>query len=1072
MPTNRREFYRSALLGGTAILLVGTVMGTGSIALAQDQNDGAGEAVEEVIVTGSRIKRAGFDTLEPAIQVDSEFMDDRGFTNVAQALNEVPAFGLPGATNYGGQKTSNVGANFVNAFGLGSQRTLTLINGRRVVGQNTPAAAGGALGGAPSGLQVDLNIIPTALVDRVETIFVGGSPVYGSDAVAGTVNVILKDNYEGVETDVQFGISERGDAENFRVRGLFGGNFSDGRGNAVVTAEFVTVKSLPGTGRQRALDGYRFCANPDNTGPDDGIADNLLCKDGMNVWQMPNSGLPVADPDIISGLVFPAGGAILNAVYDADGNALMYNAQGDLVTFAEAGVGDPYHVIFAQGSGCGTNALITCTPETNSLISPLDRWNISGNAHYGVTEDVQFFVETLYSETKAVDTNNQPPWSVRLFAPGAMGPVVINLNDNPFVKQQTLDIYEANGLYDPALSDGDIFTSDDNQLLFMNRSNIDIVDGRETTRMQNVVRMVAGLRGEFDVMNKPWDWEVYYSYGATHGLARLTAFNGIRYGLALDAVVDPDSGEIVCRVKIDPPDLPQGNSQYPAATPSDYTDCIPFNPFGVDQNSQEAIDYLLQGQLLSNEIRQQVMAGYLSGELFDLPAGPVAFAGGFEHRREDGQFSVDQASEIGIDVTRPVPNVAGSFKTYEAYGEFLLPIIENGEGLPLSIPGIKSLSAEAAFRWVDNNRAGQDLTWRAGGRMRLDLPVLGDALMLRGNYTQTIRSPSIVELFLPQSFQFTRANDPCDPRFLDGGPNPAVRRANCEAEFAAALSGIIDPGLTSLNDFVSLIVNAAQPSTSGGNPELENEVGNSFTVGAILSPHQVPGLTVSVDWTSIRLNNAITQISATQLLNACYDSVDYPSADECGNFLRDSTNFQVRDPQLGFANAAVREYSGLIANLTYRTDVENLPFLSGLPGVLDLSGSFFYTKKHEQSVGGEDFDDFAGEEGFEKVRFQLNLRYTLDELSVLWQLRHTGGGYFSNEDSAEFRDHPRFPSNRIHSMTINYNFNESLRARFIVNNIFDNIDKPLLAASAGENNLNQFNDIVGRRFTLGLSSSF
>jgi len=185
MSFTRRESLKSRLLSTSAAALLAfpaAMAGSGgAFAQDQDQDQGASEEIEEVVVTGSRIRRAGFDTLQPAVQVDADFVDERGFSNVAQALNEIPAFGLPGASNTGGQSSQNLGQNFVNAFGLGSQRTLTLINGRRTVGQNTPTAVGT---GAGSGLQVDLNIIPTALIERIETIFVGGSPIYGSDAVA------------------------------------------------------------------------------------------------------------------------------------------------------------------------------------------------------------------------------------------------------------------------------------------------------------------------------------------------------------------------------------------------------------------------------------------------------------------------------------------------------------------------------------------------------------------------------------------------------------------------------------------------------------------------------------------------------------------------------------------------------------------------------------------------------------------------------------------------------------------------------------------------------------------------
>ena len=140
-------------------------------------------SIEEIIVTGSRIPRSGFDTLQPAIVIDSQFLEDRGFTDVATALNELPAFGLPGNSTQGTQGSQSVGQSFVNLYGLGSQRTLTLVNGRRFVAGNSPSLGTAANAGA----QVDLNMIPTVLVERIETISIGGAPIYGADAIAGTV---------------------------------------------------------------------------------------------------------------------------------------------------------------------------------------------------------------------------------------------------------------------------------------------------------------------------------------------------------------------------------------------------------------------------------------------------------------------------------------------------------------------------------------------------------------------------------------------------------------------------------------------------------------------------------------------------------------------------------------------------------------------------------------------------------------------------------------------------------------------------------------------------------------------
>jgi iron complex outermembrane receptor protein len=183
-----------------------------SVASAQERSEPQTDTLAEVVVTGSRIKRAGFETLQPAMVVGADAIADRAIVNVADALKDVPAFGVPGGSPVGGQSALAVGQNFVNFFGLGSQRTLTLVDGRRFVPANTPAVGTGI----SPGLQVDLNTIPAALIDRVETIAVGGAPVYGADAIAGTVNIIRKRNFEGFDALLHASDTEHGGGERQR----------------------------------------------------------------------------------------------------------------------------------------------------------------------------------------------------------------------------------------------------------------------------------------------------------------------------------------------------------------------------------------------------------------------------------------------------------------------------------------------------------------------------------------------------------------------------------------------------------------------------------------------------------------------------------------------------------------------------------------------------------------------------------------------------------------------------------------------------------------------------------------
>jgi len=1071
------EQLKSRLHLSTASFLIAAMGAFGSAgAIAQDTDAAAEDGdIEEVVITGSRIKRTGFDTVAPATVVDSEFMDLRGFDNVATALNELPAFGIPGSSNLGGQGTQNVGQNFVNAFGLGSQRTLTLINGRRSVGQNTPTTVGN---GAAAGLQVDLNIIPTALIERVETVFTGGAPIYGSDAIAGTVNIILKDDFEGLEVDGQYGFSDEGDTENYRFRSTMGGNFADGRGNVVVSLEYSKQNGLDGKDRPELRDDWSYCPNPDNTGASDGIADTILCNDANTVWQVPSTGFI-----LLSNSFARTNGA--NVLVGADGNPTILGLNGELLDFA-SNVGNPRSIFFTADANPNfvDNPLLLSLGETNTLVSPLERYTFNALSHYDITENVRFFTEALYSRSESVDTQSQPAWATTFFGPGAQGNLRINAVDNPYISDEIRtalqsetggiglvsreDFTAAGGV------DGDVATDDDNEQYFwVTRNNIDIVGGSPSRRDQDVFRFVGGLEGDFELADREFNWNFSYVFGQTNASTSQSSLNGLRLAYAIDAV-DDGTGNIVCRAQTEDQPTGGGGVADPAVN-NDIDSCVPINILGFNQFGDDARDYLVQQTFQSTQIQQTVIEASLAGSLMDLPAGELGFAAGVTNRRERGRFDVDQASNIGIDPSSPLANVAGAFDTKEAYAEFLIPLIADNEGIPGLGAIVKSWEVETAVRYVDNNVAGGGTTWTVGSRLNLDLPGLGDSLTLRGNFTKAIRAPSIPELFLPTSAIFAFASDPCDPRFIEGGPVPGTRAANCAADFAGAsidadafnaASGSV--GTPSLATYTAIIANASQNGTTGGNVNLQNEESDAWSIGFVFQPDFVPGLTVSADWTDIALTNAIVNVSATQIANACYDSADYPNEPACGQFSREAGTFQFQNPATGFVNAANRDLAAMIVDVNYSFDLADIS--ESLPGSMNLAGNFFYLNKHEQRVGSGDIDVFQAESGNEKFRWQLNATYILDRFTGLVQWRHIGGGIGSNENSDERRDSNTFESYDSLNLSVQYQLTDNLRIRGVVNNLFETIDGP--RRQAGSGNANVFIDSIGRRFILGVSASF
>lgn len=1111
------ESLRRAALASVAMSALGAPLLFGaSTALAQAQQGAQADDADVIVVTGSRIARAGFDTLQPAVEVDADALDARGFVSVADALNELPAFGSPSAgTNVGGQSAQTLGSQFVNAFGLGTQRTLTLINGRRVVGQNRVttgfAGAGGAGQGASLGLQVDLNIIPTTLVDRVETIFIGGSPAYGSDAVAGTVNVILKDDFEGFEADAQYNIPQEGDGEIFRISTLLGGNFGDGRGNVVMGADYINTEEI--IAADAGFLTRQQSRNPLNTGPNDGQPDNILIERTENIWGVPNSGAPLPAPGFWFGPL-NGGNAFFkdvnnNGVFGDDGDeSYLFNLDGSLTTYEDqidilgANINNAF---FAAGGRCFESDLCVELTEVNTVQQSSDRWNFTSLGHYDITDNIRYVFEGNFSRTTS-DTPTQPAWSSFTFNPVSL--IQVRLS-NPFLdpvvanelRAQLPDlITDANmdGVSDvdcggagqpdctpdgnPDLNlDTDHDGIPDDLGFFLTRSNRDLTGDDRNFRSQNILRFVQGLEGEFDAMGRAWQWDLAYVFGQTLATTRQQTVNYNRFSNALDSVRN-DEGEIICRVSIDangdgqPDSDPSSQTSFQGPNTiadgrNDVAGCVPFNPFGYNPDQAAAQDFILGETLQETTIQQMYVDANIVGQLFDLPAGPIDFAAGFTHRREKGEFAVDAFTQFQPDGGDPTLPVKGDYNTTEIYAETLFPVIGGGYQ---PIPFIESLQGEAAARFVDNNRAGEDTTWTAGGRLRFaDLPFIGDGFQIRGNYTQSVRAPSIVELFAPRQAQGIFANDPCDTRFIDSGPNPTVRRANCEAQLQSLIAqGVVDAGFD-LSTFQSLITNSTQRSFTGGNTDLQNEVADSWTVGGVIAPEAIDGLTISIDWTRIRLNDAIINISGTQLLEACFDTANL-AAPECARFSRNA-RFDIVDPQTGFTNAALRDFAGLVAAVDWDIDLQNVPYTNGeIPGNLNLAGQFFHTHRHEQSTTSEDLDIFAGEGGFEKFRFQVNANYSLDRLSLLWQARYIGGGIQRQLAPAELFQFPDFPSTLINNFSARYQLTDNWTARLTVQNVFDKQDSARLQAGLTDDsgNFGRFRDVIGRRWIVGLKARF
>ena len=815
---------------------------------------------QAIVVTGSRIARPDFQTIQPTQVIGAAQIENRGYTNVGQALNELPAFGPPGNSAVGAQSSFGPAQTFVDFFGLGTQRTLVLVNGRRFVSSNTASI----FGPVSPGSQVDLNNIPTTLVSRIETVAVGGAPIYGSDAIAGTVNIILKRNFEGVRVEGQTGISQRGDAPDYRVSVIAGHNFAGGRGNITLSGEYNTSTGLTAGDRAITAAGNFFGSPPTAQGS----TFQTLLYPSQRYTAFTSGGVPFRRDDYL---------ASRSGIRDANGNLLQFGPGGTLIPLD---LGTVLRQGYVSSGGNGFNL-----PAQANLLTSSERYLGTALASYQLTDHVRVFGEAWYAHTKGVNLIDQPNYNTALFdAAGTPDGNIIASVNNPFLSAADRATIQAN------LAPGQTN-------FYIGRALSDLTTGRAQANVETY-RFVGGLDGDFSVGSKNFKWEASANYGRSRTEGRNYELVQQNFENALNAVRDP-SGNIVCA---------PGYTNAPIATIS--ATCAPLNIFGVGQASQAARNYIFAIASPVSVNSQLVLNANVTGPIAHIWGGDVQVSLGYEHRRESTSFDPG-AYYYGHDNgdgtrsqygrTIPIDPISGSFHTNEIFGELRVPIVSPDTGLRF----LKTLELDGAARYVWNSLSGGDLTWTAGGR----LGFIRD-LTFRGNFTRSIRSPAITEAFNPTSSAFDVGSDPCDMNNVGSGPNPSRREANCRA------AGI-NPAT-----FISDYSNFTVPVTVSGNPGLKNEVADSWTVGAIFQPRFLPGFSAAVDWVDIKLKNAIVSLGGDAILNACYDASNYPN-NFCGLVDRDA-NGQITMIREGYYNAASYRFRGLTADVSYRHRVGEL----------------------------------------------------------------------------------------------------------------------------------------------------
>jgi outer membrane receptor protein involved in Fe transport len=785
---------------------------TSAAAAAAGPAFAADQTIQEVVVTGSRIAQPNLETTSPVTQVTSDDIAVQGVTRVEDLVNQLPqAFAAQNANVSNGA----TGTATVNLRGLGSPRTLVLIDGRRM-----PYGGVSSTSAAP-----DLNQIPAAMVERVEVLTGGASAVYGSDAIGGVVNFIMKKDFEGVQFDATYGLYQHnndyggpgatklrdtiatnhglnpsqfnlpddnvtdGEAREFNV--LMGVSTEDGRGNITAYAGVRDNKQV----LQRDRD-YSACSlNPNPT-------ESFSC--GGSATSYP-------------GYFYLSPTAIFTIDQTTGNTFRPFNFDTDLYNFG----------------------------PTNHYQRPDTRYSLGAFGHYELTEAADVYTQLMFTDYE----------SVAQIAPGGNFFNTSSVNcDNPFLSQQQLDTV---GCSDAMVDAGDSVP------VFVARRNVE--GGGRQQRFENTsFRALLGVRGQI-TENWNYDTSVQYSSVVADQSAN-NYFHKTRLARANDVVVDPATGNPVCRSVLDGTD----------------PNCVPYNQWQIGGVTPEALAYIQVPGLQQGKIEQEIYTASVTGDLgaygvkSPFATESIKVAVGAEKRFDRLKNVTDDptAQFLLSGAGGPTIGLQGSTKVLDLFTEVRAPLVQDK-------PFADQLGLELAYRNSDYDPIKTD-TYKIG----MDWAPIQD-VRFRASYQRAIRAPNVVELFTAQGFNlFDMPGDPCGWALNTADPEHDNRAVNATLSPALAAACTANGVPADQLGAAGLDSPAGQFNfKQGGNLDLKPETSDTYTYGIILQPRFLPKLAVSIDYFDIKIDDTISTFGPDNSLNPCLLQGD---ADACSRIHRDN----------------------------------------------------------------------------------------------------------------------------------------------------------------------------------------
>lgn len=1014
---------------------------------------------DEIIITGSRIARPTLSSPVPITTVTAEDLLSNGQLNVGDALNNLPAlrstFSQANSTRFIGTS----GLNLLDLRGLGTARTLVLVNGRRHVTAS------------PGDYLVDTNTIPDDLLERVDIVTGGSSAVYGSDAVAGVVNFVMKRNFTGIKISGQGGISSRGDRGGYFGSIAAGTNFAGGRGNIAVAAEYSKNNALYLTDRDY-LTGAFSGRNQFNTDSDttidgttgsNGIIDQHFYR-GVRSGSISNGGaLTATCPSTAAG--GPAAGTTLpgrcraSRVTGAAANnaeRYMFMPDGSLV------LSQPSIDFRDITNGISSNTvggLGATLNDAGQLDPALERISVSLLAHFDVSPAFKPFVEAKFVRINA-NQEGQPS-----FFQGSLAGFFATTDEqfaaikelrcsNPFLSNQALQKLQSIGrCANPATG-----------LLSLSRFNVDF-GARGELHRRDTFRIVGGVEGTF---NEDWRYEVAVNYGQldTHMTSlnnlRLFDLNGNPDGflLAEDAVVAPvgftgsnfatgaNGQKVICGINAG-----AGGNVRP--------DCVPINLFGVGAPSAAALKFVNTTATRVERATELDVTANITGDLsqlFSLPGGPIAFNLGTEYRRETARSVYDALTQSGGTFLNAIqPFLPPALEIKEAFAEINIPVLKD-------LPFAQELTLSGAGRVSDyNNDAGTVWTYNVSG---IWAPVRD--IRFRAGYSKSVRAPTQSDLYSPLSQNFASVTDPCDIGSINNGTGGSTNRKNNCLAAGVPVGFQNDPARTQTLSYLD-----------GGNSKLTAETSNSWTYGAVITPRFAPGLVLTFDYYNINVKSLIASLSLQTILNQCYDS---PSLNNQYCALlnpRNPTTHEFATPYVGSSgpvNFARQQTRGLDADLSYTRTV-----LGGRLSLRGIGTYVFEKTNYLDPVNPNNPDRQLSELGDPQFEAQASVAYeTQGGFSLRYQARYIGkmtiGTYEAQHSfngkpptNADLTAEVWYPATWYHNVRLGATISKKYEFYAGVDNLFDT-KPPFLLTGTGAGS--SIYDNVGRFFYAGFKLKF